>query len=385
MIKNHIVIIPFSLPWNWSADYLNQTALILRRQNIVIRYMWHEVKTLKEILMEKKLPELAKLHLRNLYIFTPIYLVPFIRFEFIRQLNLKINILFLKGFVKYLELKTGFKGKICWVFYPGFWNFWKLLGKEYFLIYDCVDFFTGKTEEETNEIRKNEVKLAKEADLVVANSKVLKKHLSKYRKGVCLVPQGFRIQDFQKKTYKAVRIRAKKPIIGFVGAVNFRIDYGLLLTLAEANPWWSFIIWGPLLEKERLDSKSFEKMQALLNLPNVIHGYSKKKEEVPGIISQFDIAIIPYNASLEFNKYCYPMKLFEYFYMGKPVVSTPIEELKRFPKYIKIEKNYQEWEKIIKNLLSKPWPNSYKIEQRKIAKENSWEMKVKGIISAIRF
>lgn len=77
------------------------------------------------------------------------------------------------------------------------------------------------------------------------------------------------------------------------------------------------------------------------------------------------------------------MVLFEYFYMGKPVVSTPIEELKRFPKYVKIGKDYKEWERIIEDFLSKPWPKNYQMEQRKLAEENSWENKINTITSFI--
>ena len=75
------------------------------------------------------------------------------------------------------------------------------------------------------------------------------------------------------------------------------------------------------------------------------------------------------------------MKLFEYFYLGKPVISTPIEELKRFPKFVKIGKTAKEWEKHIKFLLSKPWP--YQKEQKKLAKENSWKSKIEVISKII--
>jgi len=69
--------------------------------------------------------------------------------------------------------------------------------------------------------------------------------------------------------------------------------------------------------------------------------------------------------------------------MGKPVVSTNIEELKRFPKFVKIGKNAEEWDKIIKKLLKKPWPKRHRNEQRKIAIENSWENKISAILKFI--
>ena len=73
------------------------------------------------------------------------------------------------------------------------------------------------------------------------------------------------------------------------------------------------------------------------------------------------------------------MKLFEYFHMGVPVVSTPIEELARFPKYVKIGLTANEWGKHIKEILTKPWPKKYKYDQRRLAVKNSWKNKIDEI------
>ena len=75
------------------------------------------------------------------------------------------------------------------------------------------------------------------------------------------------------------------------------------------------------------------------------------------------------------------MKLFEYFYVGKPVVSVDIIELKRFPKFVKIANSTNDWEKVISALLSKPWPKKIKEAQIKLAKENSWENKIAQVLS----
>lgn len=79
------------------------------------------------------------------------------------------------------------------------------------------------------------------------------------------------------------------------------------------------------------------------------------------------------------------MKLFEYFYMGKPVLSTPIRELTlpKFKNLIKIGKNYLEWESHIHYLLNKPWNKSSQRKQKQMAINNSWDNKVKFILSKI--
>lgn len=77
------------------------------------------------------------------------------------------------------------------------------------------------------------------------------------------------------------------------------------------------------------------------------------------------------------------MKLFEYFYAEKPVISTPIEELKYFPKLVKIGKNSDEWKNHIDSLIQKKWPNDLKNLGKKLTKDNSWENKIEKISSLL--
>jgi hypothetical protein len=383
MIKKSIIVILSALPWEWSTDYINQTAFILSKKNVVICLLWNDALSIKECFKKGKIPKLIKKLSKNLYLFEPIHFIPFRRFKLVSEANVIINIFLLNLFVKFLESRAKIERKILWIFHPNLRFFLEVFCRGWKVIYDCVDFFTIGTEEHIEETEINERKLVKIAYLVVANSKVLQKHLKEYRNYVYLVPQGFRHEKFKKAPYKASEIMTNKSIIGFVGAVNYRIDYSLLLKIAASNHQWHFVVWGPVLEKNKFNKSAWRKMKALSSLPNVSTGESKKNL-IPGIISQFDIGMIPYDISQDFNKYCYPMKLFEYFYMGKPVVSTPIEELKRFPKFVKIGRTAEEWEKIIKSLLSKSWPEKYKREQKKLAIENSWENKIEAISNVLK-
>lgn len=359
MKKEKIIIIPFNIPWNWSTDYTNQTAKILSKKNIVICFLWEDVLSLKEYFVARKSLKLFEQLSKNLFIYYPIHIIPFRRFNFIVSLNLYLNIIIVKLLVKSLELKYGRKEKMLWIFHPTFLHLLKLFGKNYVSLYDCVDY--------SDDI-KQENKLIRQANFMTVISKTLYKLHQHKRKDIGIVPQGFRMIGAKGK--KVSKFTNKRPIIGFVGGINNRLNLSLLLPLIKNNPKWQFVFWGPIQDK---------KPNYLFSLSNVIYGVSKNKKELPSIISQFDICIIPYDTSQNFNKYCYPMKLFEYFYMGKPVVSTPIEELKHFPKFVKIGNTAKEWEKHIKTLLSKSWSEKYKKEQKRLAEENSWENKIKAI------
>jgi hypothetical protein len=382
-VMKRLIVIPFNIPWNWSTDYTNQTAFALARKNMVICYMWGESFTIKEYIQKVKIPVLIKRQAKNIYLYYPILFIPFRRFRKIVSINQQINIILLKVFVNILGIKNRISKKILWIFDPRLYPLSQSFGGDYFLIYDCVDYFTGtaRTEEEKELLIKYEHRLTNKASLVTANSTVLMKHLQKIRKDVYLVPQGFRVDSFRNDKSKTVKIkRGNRPLIGYLGAVNYRIDYPLLYKLARDNTKWDFALWGPLLEEDILTTEHQKYLNKLSKLPNVIRGQSDKTN-VPGIIKEFDIGMIPYDTSIDFNKYCYPMKLFEYFYLGKPVISTPIKELKRFPKLVKIGGNYKQWQKNIESILEKPWPSDKIAEQRSLANKNSWNEKIAKIYS----
>lgn len=361
MTKNNTAIIPFLLPWDWSADYQRQTALELSKNHLVICYMHQENSFfLKKNNNTAKYPEL-----KNIIFHIPKHKIPFKRFQYIDHLNITQQI---------LNLAKQNNPSLIWIFDP-FFHFLTKQNKVTTL-YDCVDYHSGSSAPPQQQW---ESQLIQNANFYTVNSHILAKLHSKIRKPDAIVPQGFRIEDFKKPPYTIHKFPKNKPLIGYVGAINSRMNLDILIPLIKNNPQWNFVIWGPKQIFKTDSHQQIIKINKLLNLPNIIHGCSYNKKEVPSIIKQFNVAIIPYDIKQPFNKYCYPMKLFEYFYMGKPVISTPIEELKQFSEFVKIGNTAQEWAIHIKFLLSKPWSEKNKIEQKKLAIENSWEKKIAKI------
>lgn len=387
MLRNSLIVIPFNLPWEWSTDYTNQTAFQLAKyNNKVICYMWSESFSVKEYIMQKRIPKIVDKLNNNIYLYYPTLFVPFRRFQTVLRINEIISIILLKIIILFMSVKNRFIKKIFWVFDPRTAYLNKYFSEKWFNLYDCVDYFPGtaKDKVEKNTLINEEKKLLKKADLVVANSNVLQNYLNKYRKDVFLVPQGFRVDSFN-ITKPATQIikRGARPLIGYVGAINKRLDYKLLYDLALKYKELDFVLWGPVLEKEGFSHDNWKLFESLLKLSNVISGQSSK-DEIPNIVKQFNVCIIPYVMSQEFNKYCYPMKIFEYFYLGKPVVSSNIPELKRFPNLVMLCDSRSDWEHNISMLLETKWQKKNILTQKRLAVENSWENKVEQICELIR-
>jgi glycosyltransferase involved in cell wall biosynthesis len=269
-----------------------------------------------------------------------------------------------------------------WIFDPIFYFMPKL--SHAISLYDCVDYHPGFHGDKTQkDIQRMEKILMRQVDYYFVNSHSLYALHKNERKPNAIVPQGFRFEEFRKT--KTVRKRLfDKPTIGYVGALDDRLDTPTLQELIRRNPQWQFVLWGST-KQDFLDGREHihQKIDSILHEGNVATGKSNNPDEIASVIQQFDVGIIPYDNSLSSVRYSYPMKLFEYFYFGKPVASTPIEELKRFPKFVKFGVSVEEWESNIRLLLAKRWPETYRREQRRLAVDNSWEEKIIKILSVV--
>lgn len=368
MLKNKLIISPLLLPWNWSADYQKQTLARLAKNNTIILYDQKDAHFFLKKPTRSQHPPLPK----NISLYTPKYYLPFRRVPLIEELNKRLSFLVLLFQLRKQE-------KLIWIFDPFFYFMTTKFNA--ISLYDCVDYHAGK-KNNAREIKNQENVLIRSVDLFFVNSNILKKKHIHTRKRAWLVPQGFDLQTFQnaeKQIKKKPRsLLHRQTTIGYVGGINFRLNFNLIQNLVQNNPDWRFVFWGPIQ-----DEAAGNKIKKLKQFKNFTHGSSNNKSAIPQVITDFDICIIPYDVSLKMNKYSYPMKVFEYFYLGKPIISTEIEELKKFPQFIKISNSPQKWQILIRSMLQKPWPKYKQITQKQLAIDNSWDRKITVITDVI--
>jgi len=373
------------------ADVLTQTISVLKKNGHDIIYLdLYHSRTFRECLRNLFLGDKRQFGLvdrKGALYFIPL-LIPFISRWYIGYIiSIAVNIFFLH---LYLSLFYPHLQKNIWVHYlfpPFFISFFP---HSYTVLYDVFDYITFSDELTAKIIKEQRQYLLSRADFICCISHALKKRMKLYTtKPITIVPQGFSAPQFLSKNcpdeLKTLR-SMKKPLIGFSGGISERLDEYLLFSLIKNNPQWQFVLLGPIIHEPYIMKKDMDRiLSRLLTFSNVNHISRVTREKSYQIIKEFDIAMIPYDISQDFNRYCYPMKLFEYFYMGKPVISTPIEELKRFSKYVRIGRTAEEWEKHIQSLLAKPWSKAYQEKQRKLAITNSWEKKIDRIFQLILY
>lgn len=170
----------------------------------------------------------------------------------------------------------------------------------------------------------SEARLFARADIVFATSARLAARARRHNANVHLAPAGVAFERFERARQAGGELppdlaSLPRPIVGYVGGLNARIDEDLVAAAARRLPAASFALIGPRETP----------MPALEACPNVHFLGPRPHEEVPRYVGGFDAAMIPFRLT-DYTHHIYPVKLNEYLAMGVPVVSTPLEEVERF-------------------------------------------------------
>jgi glycosyltransferase involved in cell wall biosynthesis len=196
------------------------------------------------------------------------------------------------------------------------------------ITYDCIDeisLFAGRSS--VDRYRQYEGALLALADATFVTAEKLEIALRARRPAgpVIRVPNGVDFQFFQTRAREgripAELLKTSRPVIGYVGVLRDWFDYDLVGTIARAMPDASFVMVGPLDFAFRID--------ALKGIPNLFWPGRKEYAEMPCYINAFDVCIIPFLAT-KVAETTNPVKIFEYFALGKPVVASPMHELLPF-------------------------------------------------------
>ncbi|MGC9049114.1 MAG: glycosyltransferase [Patescibacteria group bacterium] len=276
--------------------------------------------------------------------------------------------------------------RIVWSYFPMFVDYFGQIN-ESLTVFDTVDnwlehpsYFKYK-----EKLKMNYQIIAQKSDLIftVAESLIdFFKNLGR-EKDVYWVANGVDLEHFQKITGVPKDIqKIPRPIIGYIGTIQNRVDINLLEYLAQKNPDKSLVLVGPtwpeFLKKFR---RPAIEIQRLKKYKNVYFLGRKPYQESPNYIHQFDVAIIPHKLD-EFIKYTHSLKLLEYLACGKPVVTTPASGVEKFSHLVYITQDYRDFNEKIQKALSenKPELGRLRIE---VVKEYFWQSKIEQIMEII--
>lgn len=181
--------------------------------------------------------------------------------------------------------------------------------------------------------------------------------------------------EFDKKFTEI--INEGKPIIGYYGALASWFDYEMIIELANKRPNYNIVLLGIKYDD------SFDKSN--LNKYSNIHFLGSKNYDVlPNYAKKFAVCTIPFLIN-DITQATSPLKLFEYMALGKPIVTTAMNECKKY-KSVMIANNKDEFVELIdKSIqLSTEQNKDYFNLLNKEALENTWEEKAKTILNLLK-
>ncbi|CAN2049002.1 putative Glycosyltransferase I domain-containing protein [Candidatus Magnetomoraceae bacterium gMMP-1] len=291
--------------------------------------------------------------------------------------------LLLGFFIKYLQKiikQIDYDKLILYLWNPRFYEF---IGKfnENLVCYHVHDQFKGYaivSAEEAKQIEIMEEYVLKRADIVFANGEMLAMEKNKYN-NTYNVPSAVDY-DYYNNVYMNIDLEPfemqniPKPRIGYAGRITRKVNFDLIVHLADKRPEYSFVFIGPV----NLNGRWKENFEKLYEKDNFYHIAEKPVNMLPLYTKCLDVGLMNYVIN-EHTKFVFPLKLFEYLALGKPVIGSDMECFKPYKDIVRIAIKTEDWlTHIEKCLIEKDDPNLID-KRRELASQNSWDNRVATI------
>ncbi|HLM18453.1 MAG TPA: glycosyltransferase [Acidimicrobiia bacterium] len=157
------------------------------------------------------------------------------------------------------------------------------------------------------------------ADVVFTGGRSLHRGVVDHRPDVThCFPSGVEPRHYAPaSTARTARGDNVRPVAGYVGVIDERIDLALVADLATRAPDWDIQMVGPVVKIEESDLPRADNLHYLGTQPYAA---------LPAVMAEFDVALMPF-ALNEATRSISPTKTLEYLAAGLPVVSTRVADV----------------------------------------------------------
>ena len=239
------------------------------------------------------------------------------------------------------------------------------------LIYDLIDDHAGFPSV-APEVIAPEADLIREADAVTVTSERLEARVRELGRRPIRIPNGAELDRFSSLPPALRAFSRRRPVVGYIGAVSRWLDVPLLGELARRRPEWTFVLIGNTYGAD---------LAPLMFRGNVRLVGEVPYEELPPIVHDFDVALVPFvrNPLTEATD---PIKLYEYLAAGVPVVATRLPETSRHAPFVETAEGADEYESAIVRLLATDSPG-LRLRRRRSVAGDDWDARFEAMRRAI--
>ena len=290
------------------------------------------------------------------------------RFSFVRKLNVFLLRIVAKVFLTWL------RPDIVWVSSPELFEYLPrhLPAK---VIYDCMDDVLAFP---SNAPRKG-LLAASERDLINASSHVFCSSANLRNKLIeragcsekyTVVHNAFEPSSFAELAddYKPDKV-AGRYVLGYIGTISSWMDFEALFIILDEFPSVEIHLMGPI-ENLGIGLPKHDRIKYLGTVPHA---------DIKSRVTEFDALIMPFKVT-DLIQSVDPVKLYEYVFFNKPIVSVRYPEIERFSDFVDFYTDYQELVMTLNRYLSDQFQNKYLDTKRvEFISSNTWSDRVKQI------
>ena len=182
------------------------------------------------------------------------------------------------------------------------------------LVYDVMDDLSSFLDAPRQLVLRHRQALHR-ADVVTAGGRTLHQGVLPHRPDAHLFPSGVEPEHYERA--RDLRVERPRPVAGYVGVVDERLDLDLIAGIAAALPEWDLHVVGPVAKIDQAD---------LPTAANLHYLGSRPYDELPEVMGGFDVALMPF-ALNEATRSISPTKTLEYLAAGLPVVATRVGDV----------------------------------------------------------
>lgn len=238
------------------------------------------------------------------------------------------------------------------------------------VVYDVMDEFSG-FKGAAADLPEREAALLARADVVFAGGRSIHEYKRQLRPEAMLFPSGVDAAHFAQaldgRTSVAPELAGlPRPVLGYYGVIDERIDLPLLARLAAAEPAWTIAMVGPVRKIDEDD----------LPCASNIHYFGQQSyERLPAFLKGFDVCLMPFAGNAATRRIS-PTKALEYMAAHKPVVSSPVPDVvANWSEIVWIADSAAGFAGAVREILTEPF--AHKAErarrEREVIARNGWD------------
>lgn len=243
-------------------------------------------------------------------------------------------------------------------------------------VFDWSDDFSqfASGESDKRAVQDSIDRIISSADVVLAVNEALRERAARLCHQSHCIRNATNLAMFPASCGGGQRSRVRR-VVGYTGwLVPDRLDTALIHHCARSIPECDFVFVGPKVSADPLDLKRAPR--------NVIYRAPVKYCDLANTINSFDVCIIP-NRVNQYTSGNDPIKIYDYLYMGKPVVTTPTAGVEEFADLVAIRDQPEGFLQAIRLALSDDTLEMVE-RRREIGRQHSWPHKMERVVSLVR-